>query len=379
MKRLLLGAALAAGFVLGPVSHAQAQITRDTVTYRDKTKKEMMVTGMIQDESPAGIKLMERGAAEAKLIPALDVVHVVYKVAKVTAFEYRQPFTSKEDKALQPGTRPAKRAELLAEALTGYKDLEKQVKDNPLAVRYMQYRAARCLVLIGQGDPTKMDNALKALKAFKDDNAMSWEAVPALELLARLQEEKGDTAGAQKSYEDLADLTGLPAEMKLKANLLVARLLLRNRKFDDAARRLEEAQKALKPGDPNKAYVDVYLAQSQIEQGKLDGIEARLKAAMRDSTDGALKGLAHNALGDYYSRKGQKEDAFWEYLKVDLMYNQDREEQAKAIYNLSKLFDEVKKDLPRAEQCRERLKGKAFEGTVFQRLAALEAKPSGEK
>ena len=47
-------------------------------------------------------------------------------------------------------------------------------------------------------------------------------------------------------------------------------------------------------------------------------------------------------LGDYYREKGQIEEAFCAYMRVDAMYNADAVEHAKAIYNLSELFKEKK-------------------------------------
>jgi hypothetical protein len=86
-----------------------------------------------------------------------------------------------------------------------------------------------------------------------------------------------------------------------------------------------------------------------------------------------IKALAANTLGDYYRETGKQEDAFWQYLWVDIVYNQDKHEQAKALYHLSKLFDHVKGDAARAVACRERLlKDKEFSGLEYQKLAAKE-------
>jgi hypothetical protein len=87
-----------------------------------------------------------------------------------------------------------------------------------------------------------------------------------------------------------------------------------------------------------------------------------------------VRAAAHNLLGDYYLAKGQPEPAFWEYLYVDTLYTQDRDEHAKALYHLSTLFDKVKRDPARAKQCSERLKDKQFAGTLYQRRAAGESK-----
>ena len=71
-------------------------------------------------------------------------------------------------------------------------------------------------------DPTRLDPAITALSEYKTGFADGWEIVPALKLLARLQEEKGDAEGASKTYNDLAEVPGVPAATKLQNQLLGA-------------------------------------------------------------------------------------------------------------------------------------------------------------
>ena len=76
----------------------------------------------------------------------------------------------------------------------------------------------------------------------------------------------------------------------------------------------------------------MYLVQCKVAQKKTDGAETLLKDAIlqSSSTETALRAVAYNALGDYYREKGQKDDAFWAYLRVDTLYNGDVNEHAKA-------------------------------------------------
>jgi hypothetical protein len=43
-------------------------------------------------------------------------------------------------------------------------------------------------------------------------------------------------------------------------------------------------------------------------------------------------------LGDVYRAKGQRRDAMWSYLWVDVYFTQDRSEHLKAMTRLLKLF-----------------------------------------
>jgi len=154
----------------------------------------------------------------------------------------------------------------------------------------------------------------------------------------------------------------------------VARSLLRGGKPADAEAELKGLAAKLSAADPQRPEVEVFLAHSRLAQGQLGQVEAPLRAALQNPADGAVRAAAHNLLGDYYQAKGRPEAAFWEYLYVDTLYPQDRDEHAKALYNLSTLFFKVKNDRTRAGQWAERLKGKEFAGTLYQRRLAAEGK-----
>jgi len=71
-----------------------------------------------------------------------------------------------------------------------------------------------------------------------------------------------------------------------------------------------------------------------------------------------LKAAAYNMLGDLLRRDGKtKKDALYAYLWVDVVYNDDPAEVAKADGRLADLFGELK-DEERARKYRDRLRGK---------------------
>jgi hypothetical protein len=363
MKRLALGA-VAATLV---ISVAWAE---DIVYYNDPaTKKEAQVKGTIEEENPAGVKV--KAGRAVKAIPATDVTQIVYGHKDVSTIDFRRPFTA-ETKALA-ASKPAARADLLKEALTGYQELDTKMRDSTGAHRYLQYKIARVAALQARDDPSRLDAAIEALKAYKTEFGTGWEVVPALKLLAQLQEDKGDAAGASQAYADLADLPGLPEAMQRESQFMVSRLLLRGGKFAEAEQRLKAVQAKLPKDDPQRTLVDVYLLQARIARNDLGGVEEQLKSAIAAGDNDAVRGVAHNCLGDYYRLRNQPEPAFWEYLKVDTLYGQDKEEQAKSLYYLVELFDKVKNDKVRAEECRAKLKAPQFAGTLYQRLADKKA------
>jgi tetratricopeptide (TPR) repeat protein len=331
------------------------------------SKKESLVKGAIDSESPEGIKV--KSGKDTTLVPAVDVKYVQYRLGDVKSYEYSMPF-NKESKALEPATKAADRLQLLRDARGEFDALGAKMAGNPNAVRFIQFKSAQVLAELSVYDVTQIDQAIAVLKAFKADNDKSWELVPALKLLAEVQERKGDVADARQTYLELVKIPNLPKEMKQDAELLIAQLSIRAGKLDDAEKILDGLRTSLAPNEPQRGVALVYLAQTQIALNKLNDVEATLKGALAATSEPLVKGLAHNALGDYYRKKNLNDDAFWEYLRVDALYSQDRNEHAKALYYLSKLFADVKKDKVKAQEYLDKLK--LLDDTPHAKMAATE-------
>jgi predicted negative regulator of RcsB-dependent stress response len=344
----------------------------DMVYFREPGKKaDNTVEGIIEQESPAGVKV--RTKAGVKDIPALQITQITYENKPVDKLSFRRPFTT-ESRAFDKSVSATKKAELLKSALSGYQDLDSKLRGEDKIHRYLQFKIAHTTALLAKDDRSLRDAAIAALTEYKTGFSDGWEIVPALQRLAQLQEEKGDAPAASRTYADLAEVPGISAKMKLTAQLRGAQLLLRVNKFADAETKLNQLAATMPQDDPQRILVDVYLVQSQIAQNRFDGVEEKLKTAIRSSEDKTLRALAHNFLGDYYRAKKELDRAFWEYLKVDTMYNQDTEEHAKALYYLSQLFDIPKNDRERAAECLAKLNLPQFDGTHYQRMASDEKK-----
>lgn len=376
MKRIALTLVLA-GFVVLDAPTAWAAKAKDIVYFREPgQKKDTDVAGAIQEESPAGIKL-KTAKGEDIDIPALQIRAVDYAAGldALGKVDYHVG-DSKLINALRE-TRADKKADALRTALLAFHALDDNEKLSGVATihRYFQFRIAQTLTFLAREDASQRDAALNALTQYKANFADGWEIVPALQLLASLQEDKGDTEAASQTLADLAEVPGVTAAVKLQSQLKGARLLMAIHKFADAESKLKQVEAGLSADDPQRAFVSAYLIQSRIAQkGNLDGLDKKLQQILRTGKDGNLLALAHNSLGDYYRAKGDLVRAFWEYCKVDMLYNQDKEEHAKALYYLSQLFDRPRNEPRRAEACLTRLKSPQFDGTLYQRQAMAEKK-----
>jgi tetratricopeptide (TPR) repeat protein len=369
MKRLLLAVTLA-GVGLLAASAARAQ-TPDSVRYLDRTTgKEDTAKGTIESETAAQVVVKQ--GARSKAIPAGDVIDVLYdkSIGAGARLTYRKA-TNHESKLDDPKLDPETRKKEFATALDAYRELLPEVKE-PNIQRHVQFSIARLLVRQSETEPEQIGPAITELQKFLKDYGDGWQLLQAVKYLGQLQEGQGDYAGAEKTYDTLASKSEVAPRTRQECDLLVARLLLRRKKTDEAETRLKKLARTLKPGDPEGNKVQVYLAQCQVAAGKPDEAEGKLKEMLSGNLDGATRGMVYNALGDIARQRGKPEDAFWDYLWVDVVYNQDRHEQAKALYYLSKLFVDVKNDPARAQQCRQRLLEKDFLGMEYQKLATRE-------
>ncbi len=365
MKRFIVLGVLAVGAAIGSVAPVAAQ--EEVKVFDHLTKKESVVKGTIDSESPEGIKI--KVGSDVKVILAVDVKHVLYKLGTVKGYEYNGPF-AKETKALDPATKRADRIKLLADARAEFELLVPRLVNTPNAARFIQFKVVQIAAFQAKEDPAQLETAVKLLLAFKTEHDKGWELVPALKLLAEVQEAKGDVAEAKQTYGELAKIPGQPKELKQEAVLLEAQLSVRTGEFDKAEKSLDALRTELSPNDPQRPFVLMYLAQCQMAMNKLNDVEANLKGALASSTEGEVRCQAHNALGDFYRKKNLNEDAFWEYLRVDTLYSQNRNEHAKALYYLSKLFVDVKKDKVKSQEYLEKLK--LLDGTEYAKKAATE-------
>jgi hypothetical protein len=366
--RLAAGLAGLALLVIG-VSLARAQAGKaDIVYFYNRAKKKADdVRGKIKEESAAGIKIMVRegGKDVEKTIAADDITRIDYTTS-LSAIEYRSGF-SKEDAAANAKDEKKKKA-LYGEAIAIFTATEDKVRLRPEAKRYMQYKAAMATLKLAEIDPSRKDDAVKRLKAFTEDNRSGWQMKPALQTLARLYEDAGKEDDARDAYESLARLPGVPVELANQSAMLVAKLYLRKDKFDKAETALAGLKGKLAADAAERPLVEAYLVECKIGQNKLDGLDKSLPDAIKKAEDNQLRGVLHNLMGEYLLKKGDAKEAFWHFLRVDALYNESADEQARAIYRLGDLFKK-RGDLVRSKQCYERLADKAYARTIYQKLA----------
>jgi hypothetical protein len=376
MKHILcLGFAVALLSFLAPTS-APAQGTTDEVTYYDRAKKAVdTLKGSIQEDTPAGIKLKVAGKNDPVPVPVADIRNVAYLVpGGVQRVLYRK--VAGADEEHEKATDPDKKKDAFNKAVAVFKTFEQEARE-PVSVlrRDVQFRKARLYARQAEDDPEQADEAINLLSQFLADqgNSTGWQVIPVAQMLGALQEQKGDRAGALKTYGIIATNAAVPKEVRQDFGVRQAQALIRTKKFTEAEQQLRKMALGLASDDPAAQRIAVHLAECQVASGHFAEAEAKLKDVLKSNADGTVKALACNTLADGYREAKNNDEAFWYYLWVDTYYNQDKQERAKAVYYLSKLFEQARNDATKAQQFRDRLlKEKEFDGTDWQKHARSE-------
>jgi len=140
--------------------------------------------------------------------------------------------------------------------------------------------------------------------------------------------------------------------------LRIVEMLIQAKKVAEAEARLQTMLKDLPASDPRAARISIYQAECQGASGRLAEAVAQLEGIITKTADKDLKALAYNALGDCYRLNRRPKEALWPYLWVDVIYHQDRQEHARAMAELAKLFEE-QGDAARAKEYKDKIKREA--------------------
>jgi hypothetical protein len=348
---------LAAVAGLAGSSTLQAQ---DTIRYLDrKTMREATpVLGSIVEESPAQVVYKPAGAG-TKAIAAQDIIDITYDVPAAVKLTYRSAVAD-ERKSLEPSTKEEDRKKAFSEALKSYQEVLSRLagEKSKFAERQVRYKIARLQAGRAEDDAAQLDAAIAGLAKFQQDYPDGWQLSHSAKLLAQLRLDKGDIDGARKTFEELAAAANISKEVRRECELRIVEMFILAKKVAEAEARLQAMRKDLPASDPLTARISIYQAECQGASGKLAEAVAQLEGMIAKTADKDLKALAYNALGDCYRLNRRPKEALWPYLWVDVIYHQDRQEHAKAMGELAKLFEE-QGDTARAKEYKDKMKREA--------------------
>lgn len=347
------------GLLLIVPLHAIGQDSVRVVTDRAKNTSETL-SGAIQSESPGGLVIKARDGKTATISP-LDILMVQYRHDSLAPLDF-QLIYDRQNMA-RNATSPKEQADRLKQAeIAATKVLDQAGRAQ--VVRYARFKLAEIRADIARMDG-KDSSVLPMWKQTALEVKGGWEELPALKALAEAQESQGSPE-VLATYETMSRIQGLPADLAQRVGFLLAAQLLRNGKMAEALAKLK-----VLPAGPDTALLQ---ACANVTPGGKGVAELRL--AMANATDPQIIAFACNHLGEALLADKKPEDAFWEFVRVDAQFSGDQGELARALFHLGTLYDTVGKDPRRATECLEKLKGRDFANSPFQKKAAQLKSPT---
>jgi tetratricopeptide (TPR) repeat protein len=231
------------------------------------------------------------------------------------------------------------------------------------AVQDIEFYKGYCdgrLALSGGGDKGA---AVRQLRTFLEDpaNENSYHYYEVVELLGDLAVGLSSYDNAVKYYDMLAEAPW--PDYQMEAAVLSARAMVANGKFDEAAAKYESAL-AMGIDDARarelKQFATIGKAVCLAETGKPDEGAAMVTSIIAENDSQAnpeLFGRAYNALGTCHLKADRPKEALLAFLHVDLLFYQDPDVHAEALYYLSDLWGAVNES-DRAVRTRSLLKSR---------------------
>jgi len=324
----------------------------DVITYRDGKKATgQEQPGTIQDESITSVVIMPNLKNTPKTIDAADIINIVYEEplkTKDAKDAYRKAVNA-ETAADRAGANAPNRKQLVAEALAEYQKALPKLAGVKFVERHVQYKIGVLAARLAADDAAQLPVAIDALAKFKAANPNSWQITNCIRVLAKLYSDTNDYEKAAATFEQLKGMNGLTKEMKLDAELQAINSWVLGGNMAKAGDLLRPLLASLPPTDPK--FLELQMKQDLIlaKSGKFKQAETELKGLIKDAKDKDKVALFHNTLGECYLVNNQPKDAVFEFLWVEMMYNQNKNEELKAVAQLEKVF----KQLNRPDRARE--------------------------
>jgi hypothetical protein len=389
MKRMAPVLALLVGAVWQSSALAQLQ---EAAVHTKGAKAPLR--GFIKQESPRGLQFVPNAKKEPA-IPADDITDVEYEISSTSVkIEKYRPAINKEAEANK--AKEGKRAAVLAEAAKLYQETINALGDKDIAAkRHLEYKVAALAARIAEEDGKEASRqaAVTKLNNFRKRHPQSWQQGPCLKTLAQLQMSLELFADAEETFKALAEAP-VPDSLKqyaqletLQVSIVAGRAARAKGNEAEAIKRFNAAVDQLKTlaaaSGNNKAQqqrAHLALAEMLTELGKYQDAQQYANLVLKDTTDKNLRATAYNALGFAYYRNKQLQEARWQFLWVDVIYNQDKAEHAKALYYLADIFNALGEG-ERGRECLDQLLNDPEFAGEYQRRAQRdeEARQKKEK
>jgi len=285
-----------------------------------------------------------RGGVDSK-IPVEEIVSITF---------------AGEPEDLTPA-RNAANADRFEHALKKLRAIDRDEIERPEIEQEIEFFTLLCqarLALSGQGS---LDQSRKKATKFLSKNKKSYHVPTVIELLGDVLMASENYEGARQQY---AKLGKAPAPFfKARSAFLTGRSLQAEGKHQEAVADFDKALQAAGSGGAlaKSQQIEATLRRA-VSQAALGDVAQSTDAVKQiisqaDVKNTQLLAAAYNALGECYLQAEDKKAARHAFLHVDLLFSSVANEHAKALYELSRLWEEQGQPT-RAQNAQERLQEK---------------------
>ena len=226
-----------------------------------------------------------------------------------------------------------------AEALAKFDAALKDSKAGKWVGQYAGFYRAECLAKMAETDAKQRTPAIQAYEQLIAKHPKSRFLPHAYLGMATVYHGAGDTAKMASALGKL-DPAKFGDEWKIRRKFWDATLLETKKAYDAAQKAygalVAEAEKAKDPSMVEQALVSQ--GRCLLKAKKYDQGERVLFQVAKDAQEEETKAQIRNALGDSFWARGEVNEAMFQYLRVAVLYFEQPEEHAKALYWASKCF-----------------------------------------
>ena len=231
-----------------------------------------------------------------------------------------------------------------ARAVEEFQKAANEARNQPLARQAALFGYHSLNGRAALGDPAAAPEAIRNLEGFLKEFPKARQRGDALISLIRLQISIDDFDGARRNVQELGSIAWA-ADLAKVFNARIAA------KSNDAAARttaLTELDSVIGSSSANPVIKrDAQLAKSQVLAASRKFEEARRVVeeviAGADPEDAPTLAAAHNTLGDCLVAENRPKDALMNFLHVEILYNSEREQHARALAAIVSLWNTLGK------------------------------------
>lgn len=236
------------------------------------------------------------------------------------------------------------------QAMDLLKKVDEASVDRTVVKQDVAFYKALCLVNLAISEGGNKADAEKAMLGFVSKYGKeSYHFYEAAEQLGDLAVAKGDFVAAATKFYGEKGLGGATfPEYQMRANIKAGRALQLGGKADEALAKFEAAMSAdlsTPEAKQLKLLATAGKASCLAETGKIEEAVAIATKIIADNdpSDTRVFARANNALGLCHLKANRPKDALLAFLQTDLLFYQDSDAHAEALFHLAKLWDQMAK------------------------------------